>query len=98
MVAIVIILVMIAVPAVIARALRRTRAWWLVGLAILGFGIWALVDAGRTPVHHDDQSYLNGYGVAAEGFLGILATIYGLVLLGLCRHSYRVSHAFDDEF
>lgn len=67
------LLATLVAPALLSWRLRRTRAWWLAGVTLAGFGVYLLVTSGHGHPHGGRLSEVIGKA---------LQTIYGGVMLG----------------
>ncbi len=68
------LLATIAVPPVLAFALRRTRVWWLAGAALAAVGVYLLATLEHDGDHGDG-------GIAGYSIGNLLQLVYGAWLL-----------------
>lgn len=62
-------------PVILAYLLRKTRAWWLAGVALAGYGVYLLLTLDHAD-HHGDDGFGAWYGIG-----NFFQTVYGVFLL-----------------
>lgn len=83
------LLVTIVVPVAVARALRRTRAWWGVGVIVAAFGAFLLATLDHGDHHGDDgMGAWYDIGNAMQKAYGVFMFVFAAVLL-LASHAGR---------
>jgi hypothetical protein len=80
-----VLVVLFVIPALAATVLRRTRVWWLPGVAVTAVGVYLLATSHEDMPHYDGS----GEGMAALSYgavgdtIGLAASVVVLVFAGM---------------
>lgn len=85
-----ILLLTLFAPGIVAYKLRRTRAWWVTGIAVALGGVYLFLTLDHAD-HHGEPGYGYWYGVGnfIQICFGVFLLVYALILLAAAREGRK---------